>query len=381
MSGQKARRPSGRRRKTAPTQKPTRAASRQADEDTRIRELEARIAELEAAQAPGSDSSERPRGVDVLRESEGLLWLSRGAGEAGAWEWIPRTGAFNRTPELDRLYGMTPDAVRTYQEWRQLTHPGDMARVEAGRDQAIARRKSFNFEFRILDTTEQVRWINDRGSAIYDEAGEVVRVLGVSVDITERKQAEELMYALSWIDEITSLAPEVNEIVQGTLTVAARAVRSDTAAIALRRDDRWVVSHVYGFQQDLVGFPMTDEDEPHAVLAADTKQPVLIDDAFNDPRVNRRRMTQRGIRSALVVPLIAGGETIGVIFFNQHQSAFAFDDSHAAFAARLVTPLALALEKSRLVQNLQTAVAERTRVERELAEANERLQALVNGSA
>jgi len=75
---------------------------------------------------------------------------------------------------------MTPEAVRTYQEWRQLTHPGDMARVEAGRDEAIARRKPFESRVPHSRLNEQVRWINDRGSAIYDDAGEVVRVLGVS---------------------------------------------------------------------------------------------------------------------------------------------------------------------------------------------------------
>jgi GAF domain-containing protein len=78
---------------------------------------------------------------------------------------------------------------------------------------------------------------------------------------------------------------------------------------------------------------MNDEGEPHAVLAIKTRKLVVINDAFIDERVNRNHMKKWGVRSVLVVPLIAKSEVIGVLFFNFYKSIFTFDDIHVDLQA------------------------------------------------
>ena len=91
------------------------------------------------------------------------------------------------------MYGLEPGSIKTYEDWRRLAHPDDIAKVEADRDRAIANSEPFDVEFRILHASDETRWLSARGGALYDPSGEAIRVLGVNVDITERKRAEEAL--------------------------------------------------------------------------------------------------------------------------------------------------------------------------------------------
>ena len=76
------------------------------------------------------------------------------------------------------------------------------------------------------------------------------------------------------------------------------------------------VRYVYGFPGEVIGTRMNDKEEPHAVLAIRTKKTIVIDDAYSDKRVNRAHMKKGGVRSVMVVPVVAADEAIGVLFFN-----------------------------------------------------------------
>jgi two-component system, cell cycle sensor histidine kinase and response regulator CckA len=140
-----------------------------------------------------TDISEQRKTEEELRLSEERLRLAQTRGRVGVWDWNRPTGALHFTPELEQLYGLEPGAIRTYEDWRRLAHPGDIETIEAERDMAIANREPFDLEFRILHASGETRWLSARGGAFYDEAGEAIRVLGVNVDITARKRVEQAL--------------------------------------------------------------------------------------------------------------------------------------------------------------------------------------------
>lgn len=138
------------------------------------------------------DITDRKRMEHELRESAERLRLAQIYAEFGIWDYAPRSDELYRTAELDQIQGIPPDTVKTYDDWRRLVHPDDLARIESDRDEALSRREPFDQEFRIRNRAGESRWINSKGRAIYDAAGEVVRIFGVNIDITERKRAEEV---------------------------------------------------------------------------------------------------------------------------------------------------------------------------------------------
>ena len=97
------------------------------------------------------------------------------------------------------IHGLPEGTTETsYSEWRARAHPEDLGRAEWLRDQAFAdRRNEDNAEYRIVLPTGEVRWIERRGSISYGEDGRPVRVVGVNIDVTQRKRAEEQQRALN----------------------------------------------------------------------------------------------------------------------------------------------------------------------------------------
>jgi PAS domain S-box-containing protein len=139
-----------------------------------------------------ADIIERHRADDALRESEERLRLAQLRTGVGIWDWDLRTGKVTWTPELEALFGLQPGSVKCYADFRDRVHPDDVERIEAERDAAVRRRDLFDAEFRIIRSDGQVRWVLGTGGAFYDEVtGEPARVLGNSLDITARKEAEE----------------------------------------------------------------------------------------------------------------------------------------------------------------------------------------------
>ncbi|MBS3909976.1 MAG: SpoIIE family protein phosphatase [Actinobacteria bacterium] len=183
------------------------------------------------------------------------------------------------------------------------------------------------------------------------------------IDITERKQAQELSDALNNINAAINSTLDFDEIMERVVVESAKAVGAETAAVVLREDDGWVARYVFGLEPEMVGARLTDEECPHAMLAVSRRAPVAIDDAYNDERVNRRVMENLNIRSVLVSPLLVRDEAIGALFFNYHSGVVHFSEAQVDFANKLSASVLLALENSRLYEaerkiadTLQTAI-------------------------
>src|SRR5262249_10607365 len=90
-------------------------------------------------------------------------------------------------------YGLPDETVEiSVGDWRSLVHPDDLPQFLEHRQQLFAeRRGEHHAEFRIVRPRGTVRWIEARCVIEYDQAGHVKRLVGVNIDITERKEAEE----------------------------------------------------------------------------------------------------------------------------------------------------------------------------------------------
>ena len=198
---------------------------------------------------------------------------------------------------------------------------------------------------------------DERITGLTAELAEAKAALGI--EKTGREESARFNRAIRSIQALLHSTASFAENMQSALTEASNAIGSETAALSLSKEGRWAVAYVHGFPREVVGAEMNDEQEPHAVLAISTGEPVAIDDAMHDPRVNRRHMAEWGVRSVLVVPVMSKQNAVGVFFFNFHKSPFPFGEAHLEFARGLASSMSLALDNTRLLEGLRSALTAR----------------------
>jgi PAS domain S-box-containing protein len=182
------------------------------------------------------DLTERQMAEEALRASEATLRLAQDAGGVGSWEWDVRTGALFWSESCHRLHGTDPAAPANYAAWREGIHAEDQPRVEAAMRAALEGcGDAWEEEFRFVRPANgETRWVVGRGRVVRDPVtGESLRMVGVTLDVTERRRAEE---------RLRLLAREVDHWAKNALAVVQAAVRlapkGDAAAFAAAVEGR-----------------------------------------------------------------------------------------------------------------------------------------------
>jgi PAS domain S-box-containing protein len=133
----------------------------------------------------------RKRSETALRESETRLSLATEAVGAGLWIMDVDTERVWVSPKSRELFHFAPDEEIRYDSYFRAIHPGDRDRVHREVQHAIQSGETLQCDYRIVLPDGTVRWIVSRGQHYRKSTGEPERLMGLSLDITERKGMEE----------------------------------------------------------------------------------------------------------------------------------------------------------------------------------------------
>ncbi len=140
------------------------------------------------------DITERKRAEEALKENEARLKMAQSAANSGAWEYDVRSGNGYWSEEYYALYGLEPGSIEpTYGAWLSHVHPDDRETLDREVRRLIRERKDTDLEFRIMKPNGEIRWLKRVGRLILDKDGKPVRMIGLTIDITERKIMEEAL--------------------------------------------------------------------------------------------------------------------------------------------------------------------------------------------
>jgi PAS domain S-box-containing protein len=229
-----------------------------------------------------------------LTRSEERLRLALDAGRMGVWDWDVRTGEIQWSDNLEAIHGLAPGAfVGTLDGFRSLVHPDDRERVDRALDDAVRSGTGYEVEFRTLRAGGAIGWIAAMGRVLVDADGRSVRMIGVGVDVTERRRlADDLAARVRELDLADRRKDEF-------LAMLAHELRNPLAPLK-------TALH-------LLRAPGGDGDRFLVIAERQVTQLVrLVDDLLDVSRITQGKITLRRERVALDDVVSRAVETVRV---------------------------------------------------------------------
>lgn len=164
------------------------------------------------------DVTDHKRAENAVRESEQRLQLALRAGRMAAWR-VDTEGKLTPDPEINALIGLPPEARPRLEDLEDRFAAGDLDRVRAAADEARREgRRRFEVEYRFRCMNDEIRWFYVRAEALVGADGRPAGVVGIVMDITERKAHEEQLQFLA--REVDHRANNLLSIVQGAVALS-----------------------------------------------------------------------------------------------------------------------------------------------------------------
>jgi PAS domain S-box-containing protein len=139
-------------------------------------------------------AEERARISEAVRDRDEVLQLALQANGMGLWVWDLEHGTSNRSDEMYRMVGRTPESVtQACSAWFDLIHPDDLEAVKEAVGQTHSIGKDYHMQYRVVLPDGSIRWLESQGKCQHESDGTIRRVIGVIADVTNRKLTEEAM--------------------------------------------------------------------------------------------------------------------------------------------------------------------------------------------
>ncbi|KZD06343.1 hypothetical protein AUP43_10890 [Oceanibaculum pacificum] len=341
----------------------------------------------------GHDVTEQKRGEAALRESEARFRLVSESAPVMLWMGDASGKCVYLNEALRAFWGVAEEKVGSF-DWSEMLHPEDRDALFEPFGKAMAAQEGFVTEARFRRADGEYRLIRTRAQPRFDAGGGFVGMIGVNVDITESRKAEQSLRRETRILEIlnktgAAIAAELDldTIVQMVTDAGVELTGAQCGAFFYNvldaQGDTYMLYALSGPPRDAFAkFPMP---RATAIFRPTFEGAGIVrsDDITQDERYGKNP-PHKGmppghlpIRSYLAVPVISrSGEVLGGLLFG-HEEPGMFKAEHETLLVGIAGQAAIAVDNARLFQALERELAERRRAEEALQALNATLEGRV----
>jgi len=340
------------------------------------------------------DVTEHHRAAQALRRSEAYLAVAQELTKTGGWAMDPRADrVLYLSQETYRIFGFNPaDGIPSIERFWQRVHPDDRTRVRARIEEGVRDKVEHSFEYRITLPDGSVKYLRNLRRPVINGAGEVVEVIGTTMDITEHKQAEEAKKAAEELAsshvevmirslDVLAKEPAPEKYIAEILRTIGQHLRAHRVMLWLREqnDDSLRLHTVILNDKPIV----TDEtDHPFVRTSSSwkqipfltgmlaTKSTAVCEDVEDDSRLTsewRKYLMSRKTKRLVSVPMFLAGEFRGFISIH-HSEAGTYRPDEIELAQSLAQHVMMAVHGQQVAeQERQAAILkERARLARDV---------------
>ncbi|HEX6185584.1 MAG TPA: PAS domain S-box protein [Pyrinomonadaceae bacterium] len=318
-------------------------------------------AEGERAELTRLVEHERERLKNLVANVPGVVWEAWGEPDDAA-QRINFVSDY-----VEQMLGYTVEEwLRTPNFWLSIVHPEERERAAAEARAIYESREGGTSQFRWLRKDGTAVHVEAQSRVILDARGEPVGMRGVTMDISERKAAEERLRFLAEASRVLGASLDYETTLEGLANLAV-AQLADYCLIDLVDDDgrvrRVAATHrdpaLRPLAERLRAFPPGPQSagvprvlrtgQPETITeVTDAQLPALARDAEHE-----RVLRELGLKSFITVPLVARGRTIGALTFSSTRAQRTYTAEDVSYAQEIAARAALAIENARLYGRAQ----------------------------
>ena len=196
------------------------------------------------------DITERKRTEAELRALTQRLSLAAQNASLGVWDWDLSSDMGVWDDRMLQIFGIAKRAYVTREDWVPLLHPDDLAKTQAFLSAILRSKTQDTVEFRILRPDGSLRYVSAAGGAAVDKDGKLTGVVGIAMDVTERRQLEQEL-----------------ETARQQATVSARLAALGTMAGGVAHEINNPLAIIHAMASDLAERVATQGSSPPEVVA------------------------------------------------------------------------------------------------------------------
>jgi len=271
-------------------------------------------------------------------EFEERLSLAPDSAKAHLWDLEIYSGRIRTTEKAKEFFGFAPDRELDLESFMNIVHPEDREKLRLTMEEAVRSGEDIGAEYRIVRPDGSIRWVLFRGQPYPASTGQSARLMGVSIDMTERKQVEQALENRLRFERLLSdlsakfvnIPPDrVDSEIDYGLRQILEFFKVDRAGLLRSLPDRSAYQITHGvYSEDVppvpVGVELPRSIYPWASEKLVEKHEVVsfsrLDDLPPEANVDKQTYAEWGIRSALDIPIITGGSVVHVIVINSVKS-------------------------------------------------------------
>ena len=347
-----------------------------------LRPIRDTAGQVVAVLGESSDLTAQRRLENELRVSRDRLALAVEAGRLGTWQWDRDTGLTAWDTALEEVFGLAAGSFDgTFEAWIGLVHPDDRAEVLGTLERAVAERSTYRVEHRVLTSDGTTRWVEGLGRVLVDANGEAIGSVGCAHDVTVRKLAESRLGALQAVAAGLSQARTADEVAEVIVRQGSAALGGHTGSLCLLDDS----GETFELVKEVGYRPQIAEDFRYFPAAA----PLPAGDALRRRELiflssiaerDEQYPALAGINAtdnafAILPLLLENGRGVGV-FTIGFQEERQIGPDECQFLEALASLCAQAIDRARLFESTQTALAAAERANARLAFLDEASEVL-----